>query len=154
MVLCEWHCSGIEPAVDNLWYTVHFFATVRAFKGNCINIRTMKFYLCILRISASLCKFCTASDALLMSTFTLPYRKWCSPVTVTGDTPVLDILKPVTETSFSDGIRDPVYSIVVADQVIFDCSHFDKPGFSCVIDEWCVTSPAVRIFMLELRSIE
>ena len=120
MVLCEWHCSGIEPAVDNLRYTVHFFATVRAFKGNCINIRTMKFYLCILRISASLCKFCTASDALLMSTFTLPYRKWCSPVTVTGDTPVLDILKPVTETSFSDRIRDPVYSIVAVSYTHLD----------------------------------
>jgi len=153
-MLCKWHCSGIEPAVDYFRYTMHFFATVRAFEGNCINIRTMKFYLCILRISASLCEFCAASDTLLVTTLTLPYRKWCSPVTVTGDTPVLDILKPVTETSFSDRIRDPVYSIVVADQVIFDCRHFDKPGFSCVVDERCVTSPAVRIFMLELRSIE
>ena len=153
-MLCKWHCSGIEPAVDYFRYTMHFFSTIRTFECNCIDIRTMKFYFGIIWITASLREFCAASDTLLMTTLTLPYRKWCSPVTVTGNTPVLDILKPVTKTSFSDGLRNPVYGVIVADQVIFDCSHLDEPGFSCVVDERCVTSPAVRIFMLELRSIE
>ena len=53
-----------------------------------------------------------------MSAFTLPDVQWCSPVTVSGNTPVLHILQPVAETTFTDAFRDPVDGIVVADQVI------------------------------------
>ena len=89
-----------------------------------------------------------------MSAFTLPDVQWCSPVTVTADTPVLNVFKPVAETSFTDALRDPVDCIVISDQVILNCCHLDEPGFSCIVDQWCITSPAVWIIMLEFRSIE
>ena len=89
-----------------------------------------------------------------MSAFALPDVQRCSPVTVTADTPVLNVFQPVAETSFTDALRNPVDCVVISDQVIFDCCHLDKPGFSCIVDQWCVASPAVWIFMLEFRSIE
>ena len=54
-----------------------------------------------------------------MTTAALPDIQRSSPVTVTADTPVLNILKPVTETAFSDALRNPVDGIVVADQILF-----------------------------------
>ena len=51
-----------------------------------------------------------------MSAFTLPDVQWSSPVTVTADTPVLNVFKPVAETSFTDALRDPVDCIVISDQ--------------------------------------
>ena len=47
-------------------------------------------------------------------------------VTVTADTPVLDIFKPVTKTSFTNAFRDPIDSIVICDQVIFNFCHLDE----------------------------
>ena len=153
-MLCKWHCSGVEPAVDYFRYTVHVFATVWTLDGDSIDIRTVKFYFCCFRIPTLLSQLCTASDGFHMTALTLPYVQRSSPVTVTGNTPVLDILQPVTETSFTDGFRNPVYCSIVAHQIVFDCCHLDKPGFSCVIDQWCITSPAVRITVLEFRGIK
>ena len=90
-----------------------------------------------------------------MSTaFTFPDVKRCSPVTVTGNRPVLNVLKPVAEPSLTDGFRNPVYGIVVTDQVIPYCGFLDIPGFSCIVNKRRITSPAVRIFMLKLRCIK
>ena len=51
MMLCKWHCTGIEPAVDNFRYTLHGLAAVRAGEGHSIDIWTVKFYLCGLWIT-------------------------------------------------------------------------------------------------------
>ena len=61
-----------------------------------------------------------------MSTLALPDIQWCSPVTVTADSPVLNVLDPVTETSFTDAFRNPVDCIVVGDQVIFYFCYLDE----------------------------
>ena len=50
-----------------------------------------------------------------MTAFTLPDIQWSSPVTVTADTPVLNVFQPVTKTAFADGFRNPVDGVVVAD---------------------------------------
>ena len=42
-------------------------------------------------------------------------------------------------------LRNPVNGIVVADQVILYCCHLDEPGLSCIVDQRCITSPAVWI---------
>ena len=42
VMLCERHCAGVEPAVNNLRYTVHFFSTVRAGDHYIIDKRTVK----------------------------------------------------------------------------------------------------------------
>ena len=61
------------------------------------------------------------------STLTLPDIQWSSPVTVTADSPVLNVLDPVAETSFTDALRNPVDRIIICDQVITDCCHLDEP---------------------------
>ena len=151
MVLCKWHCSGVEPAVDNFRYTVHGLSTIRAGEGHGIDIWTMEFYFCCLWITSTLCQFCTASDTFLVSALTFPDVEWCSPITVTGDRPVLNVFQPVAETSAADGFRDPVYGVIVADQIILYGCFLDIPGFSCIVDQWCITAPAVWIIMFKLR---
>ena len=153
-MLCKRHCSGVKPAVNNFRYTVHVFATVRALNGYSINIWTVKFYFCRFRISTLFSQLCTASDRFHMTALTLPYIQRCSPVTVTGNTPILNVLQPVTETSFSNGFRNPVYSSIVANQIIFDCCHFDEPGLSCIVDQRSITSPAMWIAMLKFRCVK
>ena len=60
-------------------------------------------------------QFCNAADGVFMTAFTFPDVQWCTPVSVTGDTPVLNIFQPVAKTAFADGLWNPVDCIVVAD---------------------------------------
>ena len=133
---------------------MHRFSTFRAFDGDVIDVRTMEFYGFCTLVTAHLIQFFSASHRMLASALTFPDIQRSSPVTVSGNTPVLHILQPVAETTFTDAFRDPVDGIVVTDQIIFYRCHLDKPGFSCIIDQWCITTPAVWIFMLEFRSFE
>ena len=42
VMLCIWHRTGIEPAVDDFRYTVHLAAAVRAAQGDLVDIRLVK----------------------------------------------------------------------------------------------------------------
>ena len=154
MMLCKRHCSGIEPAVDYLRYTVHGLAAIRTLHGDIINVWTVKLDGLRTLVTTLLIEILAASHGFHMSALTLPDIQWCSPVTVSGNTPVLNVLKPVTETSLTDALRNPVDSIVVTDQIILYCSHLDEPGLTCIVDKRCVTSPAMRIIMLEFRCVK
>ena len=72
MMLRERHCSGIEPAVDNLGYTLHLPAALGAGNGDLIDVRTMELYGLGLLIAAHLVQFFTAADGMLVSAFALP----------------------------------------------------------------------------------
>ena len=85
-----------------------------------------------------------------VSALTLPYIKGSAPVSVSGNTPVLNIFQPVAETSRTYIFRYPVDGVVISDKPVSYVGHFDEPGISCVIDKRRVASPAVRIFMLKL----
>ncbi len=63
----------------------------------------------------------------MASVIALPDIERCSPVSVTGDSPVLDVLKPVTESALADRLRNPVDLLVVADKVILNLGDLDKP---------------------------
>ena len=89
-----------------------------------------------------------------MAALTLPDIQRSTPVTITADSPVLNVFQPVAKTSFSDTFRNPVDGIVITDQVIFYRCHLDEPGFSRIVDQRCIASPAMRIIMLKLRRIE
>ena len=89
-----------------------------------------------------------------MTALTLPDIQRSSPVTVSGNTPILYILQPITETAFSDTFRNPVNGVVIANQILFHSCHLDKPGFTCIVNQRSITSPAVRVIMLKLRSIK
>ena len=64
---------------------------------------------------------------MLMAALTFPDVKRGPPIPVPADAPVLNILQPVPEPSFSDAFGDPVDSIVVADQILLHGSHLNKP---------------------------
>ena len=89
-----------------------------------------------------------------MSALALPDIQRCSPVTVSGNTPVLNVLQPVAETSLTDVFRNPIDGIIVADQIILYCCHFDEPGLAGIVDQRCVAAPAVRIVVLKFRSVK
>ena len=131
---------------------MHGLAALRTFHSNFINVGAVEFHSLGFLITASLKEFLAAADGFHMAAFAFPYVKWRSPVTVTADSPVLNVFQPVAETAFTDAFRDPVDSIVIPDQIILYSSHLDEPGFSCIVDKWCITSPAVRIAVLKLRS--
>ena len=48
----------------------------------------------------------------------------------------------------------PVDGIVVADQIVAHSGHLDEPGFTCVVNQWCVTSPAEWIIMFKVWCAE
>ena len=154
-MLCERHRPGVKPTVDHLRHSLHRLAAVRAGEGDLVDVRAVELHVCMLRIPAALRELGAASDGLLMSaTLTLPDVERCAPVAVPRDAPVLNIFEPVAEASFSDGLGNPVDRIVVADQIVLDRRHLDKPGLARIINERRVASPAVRILMLKLRRVK
>ena len=146
MPLCKWHRTGIEPAVDNLRHTLHLAATVRTLDRHCINVWTVQLDI-IRAVVAHGFQFLDGTDCMTLTTRALPDIQWSSPVTVTGQPPVLNIFQPCAETSLTDTFRNPVYSVVVLHQSVLHCGHR-------IVDKRCVTSPAVWILMLKLRSVE
>ena len=153
VVLGKWHRTRVEPAVDNLWNTMHFLTADRTLDRHFINIWAVQLDI-IRAVVRHFLQFRNAADGMLMSTLTLPDIQRSSPVTVTADTPVLNIFQPVAETALTDTFRDPVDSIIIRDQIVLNIRHLNEPRFASVIDQRSITSPAVWITMLELRSIE
>ena len=87
---------------------------------------------------------------MLMPALTLPDVKGCAPVSVTGKTLVLHVLEPVAKAALTDILGNPVYSVVILDKVVTHLGHLDEPSVASVVDKRGVTSPAVRIIVLEL----
>ena len=58
------------------------------------------------------------ADAFQVTALAAPDRNRCSPVSVTGNRPILNILKPVSETLFAYKVRIPVYLVVVFNKLI------------------------------------
>ena len=125
-MLCKWHGSTVEPAVDHFWYTVHLFSTFRTLDRHIINIWAVKLDL-IRAVIRHRFQLFNTSDRMLASTLTLPDIQRSSPVTVTADSLVLNVLDPVTETSFTDTLRNPVDRIIIRDQIILYCCHLNEP---------------------------
>ena len=71
-MLCKRHCSGVEPAVDHLWNTLHLLTTLGAGDGDLVDVRTMEFYGLRLLITTHLVQLFTAADGMLVSAFALP----------------------------------------------------------------------------------
>ena len=152
MMLCKRHGTRVEPAVNDFRYAVHNAAAARALELDTVDERLVQFDI-VRAVRGHFLQFLLGSDRMLLAAVIAdPYRKRCSPVTVAGERPVLNILQPVAETSLTDALRDPVDLLVVRDKVILDGCHADEPGLARIVNERCSASPAVRIIMLELRS--
>ena len=155
VMLRKWHRAGVKPAVDDLRHPLHvLFAALRAGTDEIVDIRSVKLHRQRILAAGQLSEFLPGADCnLLAAVRALPDRKWCPPVAVSGDAPVLDILQPVTKTALSDCRRDPVDGVVVVDQLLLDRRHPDEPGLARIVDQRRIASPAVRILVLELRRI-
>ena len=153
MPLGKRHGTGVEPAVDNFRYTVHFLTTFRAFDGHGINVRTVQFDI-VRAVVAHFLEFGNGANRVLMTAFAFPNRQRRAPVTVTGQAPILYMFEPVTETAFADGFRNPVDLVVVGNELVFDIRHLDEPGFTRIVDQRRITAPAVRIAVLKLRRLK
>ena len=153
VVLSKRHGSAVEPAVNNFRNTVHLFAALRALDRHGIDVRTVQFDV-VRTVVGHFFQFCDASDGVHVSALTFPDIERGSPVTVTADAPVLNILDPIAETSFTDALRNPVDRVIIRDQVVPYYCHLDEPGLARIVDQRRVTSPAVRIAVLELRCIK
>ena len=146
------HCAGIKPAVDHFRHTLHGFAAVRA--GNLIgvDIRAVKLHIQRILPAGKFLQFLAAPHGnLLSAALTFPDVQRSSPVTVSGNAPVLNVLQPVSETAFADVLRDPVDLLIILHQVIFNRSHLDEPGFSRIIKQRRITAPAMGVIMLKFR---
>ena len=132
---------------------MHLFAALRTFDRNRVDIRAVQFDV-VRAVVGHFFQFRNTADGMHMSALALPDIERGSPVTVAADAPVLDILDPVAEASLADTLRDPVDGVVVGDQVIPYRRHFNEPGFTRIVDERRVASPAVGVAVLELRRVE
>ena len=150
-MLCKRHCTGVKPAVNYFGYAMHGLPALGTGNGDSINVRTMQFHRLSLLIAAQLIQLLTAAYRMQISALALPNIQRSTPVTITGNPPVLNVLQPVAETAFSDGSGNPVNCLIIANQILPYSSHLDEPGFSCIINQRRVASPAEGIIMLKLR---
>ena len=87
---------------------------------------------------------------MLVSALALPDVKGCTPISVTGKSPVLHVLEPVAKASLTDILGNPVYSVVICNKVVANLCHLDEPAVTSVVDKGGVTSPAMGVVVLKL----
>ena len=79
----------------------------------------------------------------------LPYRYRSRPVSVSGDVPVTGIFEPLAESAVLNGLGYPVDILVLGDQLVLDLGNIEVPGIHSLVYQRSLTSPAVRIVMLD-----
>ena len=150
MPLCERHSSGVEPAVHDLRDPVHALSAFRALDGDLVHIRSVELDRLIDLLLNIIYQLLTRTYAVQVTALALPDRDRCSPVSRSRNSPVLNVLKPVSESLLAYIRRVPVYCVVVCDQLVSELCHLDVPRLVCVVNERCSASPAVRISVLHL----
>ena len=105
---------------------MHFLTAMRALNGNRINKGAVELNI-VRTIVGHGFQFLNTADRVHMTAFACPDIKGCTPISITGNTPILNIFKPVTETSLADIFGNPVNGIIVTDKVILNIGHFYKP---------------------------
>ena len=85
-----------------------------------------------------------------MTAFASPDWNWCTPVSVSGNSPVFNFFQPVSETFFTNEFREPVNCSIVSNQLVFEVAHLDVPGWLSIVNQWCSASPAVWVVMNNL----
>ena len=147
--LCEGHRAGVEPTVDNLAYTLHLTATLITLDSNGVDEGTVKLNV-VGTVVAHRLKLLDRADRMLVTALTLPDVKRSTPISVTGETPVLNVGKPITETTLTDILGNPVYGVIILNKVVTHLGHLDEPSVASIVNKRSVTSPAMRIIVLEL----
>ena len=113
---------------------------------NVIHVRTVQIDgLRINGFDAFFLQFFSAADAFQVTAFTAPDWNRSSPISGSGNCPVLDFCQPVAETLLADKRRVPVHGVVVLYQLILQLAHLDIPARLCIVYQRSAASPAVRI---------
>ena len=144
MPLCERHRSGIEPAVYYLRHPLHESGAFRTLEIDLVYERFMQFYV-VRHIFAHFLQFDYAPNQMTVSASTLPDRQRSAPVSRTAKAPVHYIFKEVAHTSFPYIVRQPVYAVVVFEQLVPYRRHLYEPCIRCIVKQRRVASPAERI---------
>ena len=105
---------------------MHFLAAFRTFDRHGVDVRAVKLDI-VGAVVGHTFKLLDTADRMSVTAFTLPDVERSTPVTVTADTPVLNVFEPVAEASLADAFGDPVDSIVVSDKVVPYRRHLDEP---------------------------
>src|SRR5690554_6068972 len=108
--LCKRHGSGVKPCVDHLVGSLHVSSALFAGQMNCIDVGLVKLNI-LWYVLAFFLQFFDGTDTLFMTALTFPDWQWCSPVSVSGDTPVNDVFQELTHSTGSYVIRIPVDAV-------------------------------------------
>ena len=143
MLLRKRHASALEPAVKNLWNSLHSATTALTSKGDLINKLSVKI---IKANTARVVDILNASENdLLAALVTLPYRYRSTPISVSRDIPVSCSFKPVTESSVLNGLGYPVYLLVALNKSFLYLTDVEIVCVHRLVNKRTLTSPAVRI---------
>ena len=154
MPLCERHGAAVEPAVDNDGFTLHSAAAFFTFEGDGVEHGLMK--LDILRHLGSIVPevLTAAHNMVIAAVGAHPYGQGSTPITLTADTPVNDILKEITHAALADRSRYPIYLFIILDHLIAHGGGLYIPALPCVIDERSIAPPAEGIAVLVRKLTE
>ncbi len=163
--LCKGGAARIEPAVHDKRFTVHHFTRIRD-EDEIINDGTMQINIIgtlriLLTRSIGLGHFflelCNGAHALHLTRGGTPNGQRSTPVSLTGNRPVLDVAQPFTKSAFTDPIRCPFYLVIEFQEALFHCCHSNKPGIHRIVEQRVICSPTVwilvSIFFLTIEQI-
>ena len=85
---------------------------------------------------------------------THPDGQGCSPVSLTRQSPVLDVLQPVSKATVLDMVRVPGDLLIVGNHLILERRRTNKPGILGVVQQGSVTAPAEWVLMLDTFNLE
>ncbi len=156
--LCKGRTTWIKPAVHNVWLSNHLSITTiwRAAKFDVINIGTMQFF-------GNWWVFCLhwshllyASHAVFLTTILAdPHRNRSSPITLSTNCPVFDVVEPFAHPASSCPFWSPFDFWIVFDYIFLNCSHSDEPTVHSIVEKWMICTPAMRVIVcVSVFSIE
>ncbi|EKE29567.1 MAG: hypothetical protein ACD_2C00144G0002 [uncultured bacterium (gcode 4)] len=158
------HGSWFEPAIENLWDTIHRASCFWALDLDFVYIMLMKVYLNIkFNIEILIPSFLYLSEffikliklfywtytELLKLVLWFPDRHSRAPISVSGDIPVSGILYPFSESSMFDIIWNPIYLFIILDHPVGNFFNFYIPSAYSSVDKRSMTSVAMRIWMID-----
>ena len=172
------HSARVEPNIDQVGLAFHR-QTAIGYEDHIIYIRTMQIdlvviFFCIftwleahftIRIGFHesslnslvdlLIEFLNGSDTFLFLTILrTPDRQRSTPITAAAQVPVLQVLQPFTETARTGTLRFPVDRVVQLDHAITASGRTDKPAIQRIIEDWLISSPAMRIIVCMFLDLE
>ena len=169
VVLCVWHSARIEPYIDEVEFALHGFAG-RGDEGDRVHVRTVKINdrrivvllaviahfvvrprvrfheACLHRFLDFIEQFCDGTDTNFLGTiFGTPDRQRRSPITRTGEIPVVEVIEPLAETSCSSRFGLPVDGLVESNHLLAGHGGFDEPRVERVVEDGFVGTPAMGV---------